>query len=136
VGLTYQLGILASSASVTIQARIGKQFPLSPGANGVKRFNYGKVIAIFCRAVWAYQRKPSWRYIVLFVFLGLEVTERERMEYAESADELGMTRKQGFSLREIEEQRARVGEKGLEIQEEKEKRGDVDVEHLEKIASA
>lgn len=74
---------------------------------------------------------------MLFVFLGPEMTERERMEYAESADELEMMRKQGVSLREIGEQRARAGEKGEEIQEEeKEKRGDVDVEHLEKTASA
>ena len=57
VGLTYQLGNLASSASATIQAKIGEQFPISPGPKGVKRFNYGKVIAIFCGAVWAYQRK-------------------------------------------------------------------------------
>jgi SHS family lactate transporter-like MFS transporter len=46
VGLTYQLGNLASSASATIQAVIGEEYPLPPH-NGVKRFDYGKVIGIF-----------------------------------------------------------------------------------------
>jgi SHS family lactate transporter-like MFS transporter len=128
VGLTYQLGNLASSASATIQAKIGEQFPISPGPKGLKRFDYGKVIAIFCGAVWAYQ--------LLFVFLGPEMTESERMEYAETADELEVLRKQGVSLREIGEQRARAGDKGMEVREEEKKRSDVDVEHLEKTASA
>lgn len=129
VGFTYQLGNLASSASATIQAKIGEQFPISDGPKGLKRFDYGKVIAIFCGAVWAYQ--------VLFIFLGPEMTESERMEYAETADELEVMRKQGISLREIGEQRARAGEKGLEVREEEEekKRVEVDVEHLEKTAS-
>lgn len=52
MGLTYQLGNLASSASATIQAVIGERFPLPPGPDGDERFDYGRVIGIFCGAVW------------------------------------------------------------------------------------
>ena len=61
VGLTYQLGNLASSASATIQAIIGERYPLPP-RNGVKVFDYGKVIAIFMGAIWAGQ--------ILLLFIG------------------------------------------------------------------
>lgn len=44
VGLTYQLGNLASSASATIESTIGERFPLPPGPNGAERYDYGKVI--------------------------------------------------------------------------------------------
>lgn len=44
VGLTYQLGNLASSASSTIESTIGERFPLPPGPTGAERFDYGKVI--------------------------------------------------------------------------------------------
>lgn len=61
VGTSYQLGNLASSASSTIEATIGAQFPLSPVTsvkNGIttttKRYNYGKVICIFLGCVYAY----------------------------------------------------------------------------------
>jgi SHS family lactate transporter-like MFS transporter len=61
VGTAYQLGNLASSASSTIEATIGAQFPLSPitsvkdGKTTVtKRYNYGKVICIFMGCVYAY----------------------------------------------------------------------------------
>lgn len=50
VGLTYQLGNLASSASATIQSVIGEQFPLPPKADGTKRYDYGRVIGIFMYA--------------------------------------------------------------------------------------
>lgn len=52
VGLTYQLGNLASSASATIQAIIGERYPLPPAEDGTERFEYGRVIGIFCGAVW------------------------------------------------------------------------------------
>jgi SHS family lactate transporter-like MFS transporter len=48
VGLTYQLGNLASSASATIESVIGERFPLPPTASGVARFDYGKVIGKCC----------------------------------------------------------------------------------------
>lgn len=54
VGTCYQLGNLASSASSTIEARLGEEFPLPPLQNGVKRYHYGKVICIFTAACLAY----------------------------------------------------------------------------------
>jgi MFS transporter, SHS family, lactate transporter len=54
VGTCYQLGNLASSASSTIEAKLGENFPLSPLANGLPRYHYGKVICIFTAACLAY----------------------------------------------------------------------------------
>ncbi|PNY23083.1 Carboxylic acid transporter protein, partial [Tolypocladium capitatum] len=54
VGTSYQLGNLASSASSTIEARLGERFPLPPSAKGVKRYEYGKVICIFVACVYVY----------------------------------------------------------------------------------
>ncbi|KAI7236278.1 sugar transporter family protein [Hortaea werneckii] len=93
MGLTYQLGNLASSASATIQAVIGERFPLPPGPDGDERFDYGRVIGIFCGAVWA--------YILFFLFVGPEMTQEERNEEAEQAKEYEKMREQGISLREI-----------------------------------
>merc|ERR1712014_574735 len=81
MGLTYQLGNLASSASATIQAVIGE------------RFDYGRVIGAFCGAVWA--------YILFFLFVGPEMAQEERNEEAEQAKEYERMRDQGISLREI-----------------------------------
>ncbi|KAJ5335297.1 hypothetical protein N7452_007700 [Penicillium brevicompactum] len=93
VGLTYQLGNLGSSASATIQSIIGERFPLPPGPSGKVRFDYGKVIAIFMGAVWA--------FILFFLFLGPEMSQEERDEEAEAALQLESLRKQGVSLAEI-----------------------------------
>ncbi|KAJ9498335.1 hypothetical protein H2202_006022 [Exophiala xenobiotica] len=98
VGLTYQLGNLASSASATIQAVIGEQYPLPPH-NGTERFNYGKVIAIFMGAVWAYQ--------IVFLLLGPEMSEEERAIYAAQAHDLERLRKEGVSLKEIAVERVK-----------------------------
>lgn len=46
VGTSYQLGNLISSASSTIETTLGERFPLTPLANGTKRYNYGIVICI------------------------------------------------------------------------------------------
>jgi SHS family lactate transporter-like MFS transporter len=54
VGTSYQLGNLVSSASSTIEATIGEQFPLAPKISGskvTKRYQYGKVICIFLGCV-------------------------------------------------------------------------------------
>jgi SHS family lactate transporter-like MFS transporter len=54
VGTSYQLGNLVSSASATIEATIGQQFPLPPKVSGKKitpRYQYGKVICIFLGCV-------------------------------------------------------------------------------------
>lgn len=93
VGLTYQLGNLASSASATIQAIIGARYPLPPTSTGVKRFDYGKVIAIFMGTIWA--------YLLLFLFLGPEMGQDERAEFARQAVEFETLRAEGVSLKEI-----------------------------------
>jgi len=54
VGTSYQLGNLVSSASSTIEATIGERFPLPPLANGLARYDYGLVMAIFMGCVYAY----------------------------------------------------------------------------------
>ncbi|CAI5755699.1 unnamed protein product [Candida verbasci] len=64
-GLAYQLGNLISSASSTIQARIGENFPLEEEG----MYDYGFVMAIFCFAVFACH--------ILCVFLGPERFHRE-----------------------------------------------------------
>lgn len=53
VGLSYQLGNLASSASSTIQSTIGQRFPLESGKEEGS-FDYGKVICIFMGCVYGY----------------------------------------------------------------------------------
>lgn len=70
VGTAYQLGNLASSASSTIESRIGERFPLSASdggttdGSGEKRFKYGLVMCIFMGCVFG--------YVVLLAFLGPE----------------------------------------------------------------
>ncbi|KAK5996956.1 Carboxylic acid transporterhomolog-like protein [Cladobotryum mycophilum] len=54
VGTAYQLGNLASSASSTIESRLGERFPLPPNSKGVPRYEYGKVICIFMGCVYVY----------------------------------------------------------------------------------
>ncbi|KAJ8103622.1 major facilitator superfamily domain-containing protein [Lipomyces tetrasporus] len=65
VGLAYQLGNLASSASSTIEATIGARFPLdSQASSTVKRYDYAKVMAIFMGCVFG--------YVLVVTFLGPE----------------------------------------------------------------
>jgi SHS family lactate transporter-like MFS transporter len=68
VGTAYQLGNLASSASSTIEATIGEEFPLPPKGK-VKRYKYGLVICIFMGAVYA--------YVILLTVLGPEYRGRD-----------------------------------------------------------
>jgi SHS family lactate transporter-like MFS transporter len=67
VGTSYQLGNLVSSASSTIEARIGERFPLPP-KNGVARYEYGRVICIFMGCVYA--------YVIVLTLLGPEHLRR------------------------------------------------------------
>lgn len=67
VGVTYQLGNLISSASSTIEARIGERFPLPPKGK-TKRYEYGLVICIFMGCVYA--------YVILLTFVGPEYKGR------------------------------------------------------------
>lgn len=112
VGFSYQLGNLGSSASSTIESKIGERFPLpplcSPGEGCTARFDFGHVIAIFLGAVW------TWCF--LFMFFGPEMTEEERRENAEESENLENLRQQGMNVREIGEQMARMAweaEKGV-----------------------
>ncbi|KAK9311443.1 major facilitator superfamily domain-containing protein [Lipomyces starkeyi] len=55
VGVAYQLGNLASSASSTIEATIGARFPLEQtSSSSIKRYNYGKVMAILMGCVFGF----------------------------------------------------------------------------------
>ena len=112
VGLTYQLGNLGSSASATIQSIIGERFPLPPGPDGKKRFNYGKVIAIFMGAVWA--------FVLFFLFWGPEMSQEERDEEAEAAQRLERLRVEGVSLAEIGQQQF----KGKEMEDRDEEKAE------------
>lgn len=98
MGLTYQLGNLASSASATIQSVIGERYPLPPAPDGNKRFDYGRVIGIFMGAVWA--------FMFFFLFFGPEMTQEERDEEAQEALRLEALRQEGVSLAEIGDQQA------------------------------
>lgn len=93
VGLTYQLGNLASSASATIQSIIGARYPLPPAPDGTPRFDYGKVMAIFMGAVWA--------FMLFFLFWGPEMPQDERDEEAAAAKRLEQLRAEGVSLADI-----------------------------------
>ncbi len=54
VGTSYQLGNLVSSASSTIESRLGERFPLPPTPTAKSRYDYGLVICIFMGCVYAY----------------------------------------------------------------------------------
>lgn len=129
VGLTYQLGNLASSASATIQSVIAERFPLPPAPNGTKKFDYGRVIAIFMGAVWA--------YMLFFLLLGPEMSQEERQEQAEAALYLERLRLEGVSLTQIGEKRAANSSSGEEQTPEsknadgKKDEEDIAVEHVE-----
>ncbi|KAJ5594107.1 uncharacterized protein N7459_000315 [Penicillium hispanicum] len=117
VGLTYQLGNPATSASATSQSIIGERYPLSPGPGEKKSFDYGKVIAIFMGAVWA--------FIVFFLFWGSKMSQEERDE-AEAALRLERLRAEGVSLAEIGQQKLR--DKNVDEHDGKEK---VETAHVE-----
>lgn len=68
VGTAYQLGNLASSASSTIESRLGERFPLPDNEEGESRYEYGKVMCIFMGCVFA--------YVILLTFVGPEYLRR------------------------------------------------------------
>lgn len=69
VGTSYQLGNLVSSASSTIESRLGERFPLPPKEDGTKRYDYGKVICIFMACVYV--------YVIILTFIGPEHLRRK-----------------------------------------------------------
>ncbi|CRG91598.1 Carboxylic acid transporter protein homolog [Talaromyces islandicus] len=94
VGLVYQLGNLAASATPTIQALIGQRFPLIPAENGMERFGYGIAIAIFMAA--------GWSYILVFLILGPEMSHEERKKEAEAAMSRGKIISDQLDLAKLE----------------------------------
>jgi len=85
VGTSYQLGNLVSSASSTIEARLGENFPLPPKGK-VKRYEYGVVICIFMGCVYA--------YLLVLTFLGPEHLRRQfDVEHDSDARALAASRK-------------------------------------------
>ena len=62
VGVAYQLGNLASSASSTIESTLGQRFPLDNAQEG--QYDYGKVICIFMGCVYG--------FVILVTFVGPE----------------------------------------------------------------
>ncbi|KAF5676985.1 MFS SHS lactate transporter [Fusarium heterosporum] len=77
VGTSYQLGNLVSSASSTIEARLGENFPLPETEEGVTRYDYGKVICIFMACVYA--------YVIVLTFIGPE-NLRGKFDVAHDSD--------------------------------------------------
>lgn len=83
VGVGYQLGNLASSASSTIQTTIGERFPLKDSSGNVieGRFNYGKVMAIFMGCVFG--------YVLIISFFGPEYRDRSLVSVQVDTSEKG-----------------------------------------------
>ncbi|RSL78182.1 hypothetical protein CEP51_008421 [Fusarium floridanum] len=77
VGTSYQLGNLVSSASSTIEARLGERFPLPETEKGESRYDYGKVICIFMGCVYA--------YVIVLTFIGPE-NLRGKFDVAHDSD--------------------------------------------------
>ena len=89
VGTAYQLGNLASSASSTIEAKLGANFPLPPitvKGKVVHRYKYGKVICIFMGAVFV--------YVLVLTFLGPERLGRD-LTVAHDADMKSVVKRDG-----------------------------------------
>lgn len=99
VGTAYQLGNLVSSASATIEATIGERFPLPPLANGLTRYDYGLVMAIFMGCVYFYGISSQvFRLMFLVIVLAMIGPEaRKKDVIKEHAAEMGMDDSSDFS---------------------------------------
>ncbi|RCK64363.1 Carboxylic acid transporter [Candida viswanathii] len=74
-GVAYQLGNLISSASVTIEARLGENFPLEePG-----QYDYGKVMCIFCGVLMC--------CLITIIFFGPERFHKNLKVHAQGSNE-------------------------------------------------
>jgi SHS family lactate transporter-like MFS transporter len=110
---------LISSASSTIEARLGEDFPLPPKGK-VKRYEYGIVICIFMGCVYA--------YLLIFTFLGPEHLCRQfDVEHDVDARALAASRKVEDVLEEMRlqpsmshvDEENKVGDKKEKAQGEK-----------------
>lgn len=102
VGTSYQLGNLVSSASSTIEARLGENFPLAPSPEGESRYDYGRVIAIFMGCVYA--------YVIVLTFVGPE-NLRGKFDIAHDSDAREAV---GAEVFEQQARRARAGDEESE----------------------
>lgn len=90
VGTSYQLGNLVSSASSTIEATIGEEYPLPSIVKNKKvvhRYAYGKVICIFLGCVFV--------YVIILTFIGPEKLGRS-LEVEDDADMKTVAHAGGF----------------------------------------
>lgn len=86
VGLAYQLGNLASSASSTIESTIGERFPLYKDGKQIEgAYNYGKVMSILMGCVFG--------YVLIVSFFGPEKRNADLAAVAPDSDELQQHRK-------------------------------------------
>ncbi|KAK9367148.1 major facilitator superfamily domain-containing protein [Lipomyces kononenkoae] len=75
VGLSYQLGNLASSAASTIEATLGMRFPLdTPAGDTIQRYDYAKVMAILMGCVFG--------FVLIVSFLGPENRSADLLGHA------------------------------------------------------
>lgn len=104
VGVTAQLGNLASSASSTIQSSIAQSYPLPPTTTFKQRYDYGRVITIFLEIAWA--------ATFLTVLLGPEMSQEERDEEAEATAYIECLRQTGVNISDIQDR-----QKGVMVEE-------------------
>jgi len=74
-GVAYQLGNLISSASVTIEAGLGENFPLEEP----RQYDYGKVMCIFCGVLMC--------CLITIIFFGPERFHKNSNVHAQGTNE-------------------------------------------------
>lgn len=90
VGTSYQVGNLISSASTTIEATAGEDFPLPPKGK-TQRYQYGLVIAILMAAVFTYD--------IILIYIGPENLNRSfKVEYDDDLMEVTGTKRSELAL--------------------------------------
>jgi SHS family lactate transporter-like MFS transporter len=126
VGTSYQLGNLVSSASSTIESTIGERFPLPPLANGLPRYDYGLVMAIFMGCVYFYgtHLPTTHKLMVVIILVMIGPEERKRDRVKEHAEE----------IEHFQERKGSFSEKGAVQDDEGERRSDATLEDS-KLAS-
>ncbi|KND91726.1 Carboxylic acid transporter protein [Tolypocladium ophioglossoides CBS 100239] len=113
VGTSYQLGNLVSSASATIEARLGERFPLPPLEEGVQRYEYGKVICILMACVYV--------YVIILTLVGPEHLRR-KFDVAHDEDAKVAVGADVVNATAIHLQHEDSADKAREIEEDEEKR--------------
>ncbi|OAX84640.1 hypothetical protein ACJ72_00975 [Emergomyces africanus] len=100
VGLTYQLGNLASSGAVMIELALGDQLPPTSLPDG-EGHDYGRPMAIFMAV--------TWTIMFIIIYLGPEMTQEEREKLAAALKELFLLIEgEGMNPAQAGEARARI----------------------------